>query len=148
MRILSCVALAMLLSVAATPGADARSPAAIANVGRGSPLRAVLLNALRPAIARDLRQPVQFVVKELRTDGRWAFAVVEPRTPAGREIDYRKTNYKDAVEAGTFDGGICYALLRREKSGWRVKAFSIGPTDLAWDGWPEEFGVPRELLFR
>lgn len=146
MRIPLCAALAVLLSATATPDAHSRSSTAIANVARGNPLRAVLLNALRPVIAKDLRQPVQFVVKKLRTDGRWAFAVVELRTPAGGEINYWKMHYKDLLDAGAFDGGACYALLRREKSGWRVKAFSIGATDVQWDSWPEEFGVPRELL--
>ena len=92
-----------------------RPNCAIVDVARGNPVRAELLNALRPAVAKRLKQPVRFVVKKLRTDGNWGFAVVEPRTLVGGQIDYSKTYYKPEVDAGAFDGGTCFALLRRRR---------------------------------
>ncbi|MEI9849615.1 MAG: hypothetical protein WDN24_00775 [Sphingomonas sp.] len=128
------------VAVAAAQGAT--------DVGAGHPLRAVLLDALRPAIAADLGQPVRFVVTKLRVQGDWAFAVVRPQTPAGQWIDFARTHYAERQREGMLDGDTVHALLRREKGAWRVKDFVIGPTDVAWDAWPQQYGVPRGLLFR
>lgn len=116
------------------------------DVGAGSPLRRVLLDALRPAIVRDLEQPVQFKVERLRACGDWAFARVEPRMPDGKPIDFARTRYREAIEAGVFDGAGTYALLARVAGAWQVKAFAIGPTDVVWIHWVEEYGAPRELF--
>ncbi|MCW3835931.1 hypothetical protein ACFQ1E_07760 [Sphingomonas canadensis] len=118
----------------------------VTDVGVGNPLRKTLLDALRPTIQKDLGQPVKFVVDQLRAKGDWAFAIVHPQTPAGKPIDFTKTRYAEEIREGFFDGDTTIALLKREKGKWKVKAFVIGPTDVAWEPWPGEYGAPRDLL--
>lgn len=139
-------AVALLLLVA--PGALAtpagQSPPV--DVPRGDPQREAILAALHKEVDADLAQPNKFLVETLRTQAGWGFAVVRPRTPAGGPIDLGKTAYAEAARDGLMDGDTIYALLRRTPAGWVVKAWAIGPTDVAWAAWPDEFGAPYALL--
>jgi hypothetical protein len=146
------VAALALLCLAAPSGsistaATAASPAAARDVGAADPLRKVLLDTLRPTIERDLSQKkLVFVVRTLRTQGDWAFADVAPRTPAGRPVDFRKTRHAERLRLGMLDDDTVFALLKRSGGRWKVVTFAVGPTDVAWDGWDEEFGAPRTLF--
>ena len=137
----------MIRLILAAPLVVIGAPQQVADIGVGDPLRAALLDALRPVIARDLGQPVKFVVEKLRAKGDWAFAVVRPQTPEGRAIDFSRTRYAPLLREGVFDGDTTYALLRRTKGVWQVRDFVIGPTDVAWEDWPARHGAPRDLLF-
>ena len=147
--LLSSAAALMALTTALVPApvlAQAPAAAAARDVGPADPLRPVLLNALRPAIVADLGQSVKFVVATLRTQGDWAYVVARPQRPDGREIDFRATRYREAIDQGVFDGPTLYALMQRREQRWTVVDFVIGPTDVAWAGWPEEHGAPAALL--
>lgn len=112
----------------------------------GDPLRPVILNALRPTIVADLGQPVMFVVQTLKVQGDWAFVVARPQQPGGREIDFRRTRYREQIDEGVFDGPTLFALMQRRQQRWSVIDFAIGPTDVFYAGWPEAFGAPHRLL--
>ena len=141
-----------LLCLAAPSGlfptpAIAAGAAAARDVGAADPLRKALLDALRPTIERDLGQKrLSFVVRTLRTQDHWAFADVAPRTSGGRAIDFRKTRHAERLRLGMLDDDTIYALLKRSDGLWRVVAFAVGPTDVAWDGWDDEYGAPKSLF--
>lgn len=115
-------------------------------IGVGDPLRRPLLDALRPVIADDLGQPVQFMVDRLRVQGDWAFFAGSVQQPDGRPIDFGRTRYAEADREGFFDGPGAYGLLRRVGGQWRVQGFFIGPTDAAYLSWPDELGAPTSLF--
>lgn len=127
-----------MMVVAALAGAS--------DIGVADPQRRVLLNALRPAIERDLGQKVKFVVRTLRRQDRWAFAHVVPQTPSGGTIDFRRTRHAERVEAGIFDGPDIYALLELRDGRWTVRDFVVGPTDVSYAGWPDDYGAPAALF--
>jgi hypothetical protein len=85
-------------------------------------------------------------VHVLRNQGDWAFADVAPRTPAGKPIDFRKTRHAERLRLGMLDDDTVFALLRRNGRRWKVVTFAVGPTDVAWDGWDEDFGAPKSLF--
>lgn len=116
------------------------------DIGVGDPLRRPLLDALRPSIQRDLGQPVQFMVDRLRVQGDWAFFDGSVQQPNGRPIDFSRTRYREEIDEGFFDGPHTYALLRRSGNKWNVVSFVVGPTDVAYMGWPDEYGVPASLF--
>lgn len=120
--------------------------ASVRNVGKSDPLRKPLLDALRGPVEKDLGQPVQFVVSLLRVQGAWAFVIATPQTKAGQPIDYARTHYAQAIADGVFDGGTVFALLQSDSGAWSVKAFVIGPTDVAFLAWPEQHGAPASLF--
>ena len=120
--------------------------AGASDIDVADPQRRVLLDALRPTIERDLGQRVKFVVHRLRAQGRWAFAHVVPQTPARGAIDFRRTRHAERVKAGIFDGPDVYALLEQRDGRWTVRDFVVGPTDVAYLAWPDEFGAPAGLF--
>lgn len=113
----------------------------------GSAVRKAILDALRPSIEKDLKQKVVFKVDELRVYQGWAFVDAHSVQPNLKQIDFRKTRYREALEAGMFDGDSTYALLRKVGNAWKVKAFVIGPTDVYWIGWMDTpFSAPKTLF--
>lgn len=129
--------MALLLLAGAAPARD---------VAASDSLRKTLLDALRPDVERDLGQKVKFVVRLLRVQDSWAFATLVPRTPVGAPIDFGRTRHAERQREGMLDGDTLYALLQQGPGGWRVRTFVIGPTDVTWAGWPEEYGAPKTLF--
>lgn len=116
-------------------------------IGPGHPLRKPLLDALRPRIEADLKQKVLFRVTKLRVLGDLAFVVCEPRTPADKPIDFKKTHYKSLIADGIFDGATTYALLKRVNGKWKAVEHVTGPTDVAWSNWAgPPHNAPNVLL--
>ena len=140
-------AMASILIGATVPlSVEAAPTTVVRNIGVGDPQRRAVLDALRPEIARDLGQPVQFVVRALRVQGDWAFAHVVPQTTAGDAIDLTRTRHAERLRAGMLDGPDVYALLQRTGSAWRVRDFVVGPTDVAYLAWPDAHGAPPALF--
>lgn len=135
------------MAAPAMTAAPAVVQSAARNIGVGDPLRRPILDALRPALQRDLDgQAMQFVVDRLRVQGDWAFYAGSIQQPNGRPIDFSQTRYASALKNGVFDGPGTYALLRRSAGGWRVVTFVVGPTDVAWLGWSDAHGAPDALF--
>jgi hypothetical protein len=107
--------------------------------------RKAILDALRHEVQKELKQSVTFKVDHLSSAKGWAFMTGIPQQKNGKSIDYTKTSYKDAVEAGAFDDGIA-ALLVKLKGKWTVKVFVIGATDVPWVCWWKEFKAPPEIF--
>lgn len=116
------------------------------DIGKTNPRRKPLLDALRQPIEQDLGQPVQFMVKTLRTQGNWAFIVATPQTKTGEAIDFARTHYAQAMVDGVFDGSTIFALLKADNNVWSVTEFVIGPTDVAYLAWPDQYGAPATLF--
>ena len=92
---------------------------------KGSELRADLMDALRPLVAKELGQPIEFVVESLRVSGNAAFANVMPQRPGGGTI------LNQNGDEG-FDGVHTQALYLREGNQWVVMHMVIGATDAWW----------------
>lgn len=103
------------------------------------------MDGLRTPIEKDLKQKVIFQVDHLKMQGPWAFFSGKNLTASGKKIDYRKTQYKEALEAGAFDDWTC-ALLKKEGKKWKVVAYAIGATDVVWDGWYEKYKAPKSIF--
>jgi len=107
--------------------------------------RKLILDALRSPVESELKKTVLFKVDHLKALGEWAFMRGVPLRPDGKKMDYKGTPYEEAIKEGIFDDWIC-ALLRREKGKWRVVIYTIGATDVAYEGWDEEYKAPKEIF--
>jgi hypothetical protein len=112
---------------------------------RGSPLRAELMDALRPTVMSEIGGPIEFLVKELRVMPPWAYAFVHPQRPGGAAIDWSRTKFKEDVDQGVM-GEDVMALLRHDGARWNVVEYAIGPTDVTWDGWRQNRRLPPRLF--
>lgn len=112
---------------------------------KGSPLRATILDTVRPMVEAEVGPPVEFVVTTIRVLGEWAFVIAQPQRKGGGQIPYTYTRYQTAVDEGAFDNQVI-ALLRQTPSGWLVYGYSLGATDVPWEEWRTAFPVPPELF--
>lgn len=110
----------------------------------GSPDRVALMNALRGAVRNDLGGDVVFVVQDLRTDGDWAFAVLQPTWPDGRRITPETTPLYRRRDAEGLDGLRTEAVWRKEGGRWQVVAHAVGATDAWWTAYCDR--VPSGLM--
>lgn len=98
----------------------------------GSQERRELMDAIRIQSRPDLGSHAVFVVRNLRSNGRWAFAQLEPQHPDGRSIDPASTPYvRASPHANRADISID-AIWRKQGSGWQVYAYQMGASDLWW----------------
>lgn len=126
--------------------------------------RQAQLNGLRPRVTKDFMNvqatKLVFKVIRLKTEGDAAFisATIMKRDAAGNDselsdADLRGSVYAQEIADGAFDGPTVIALLKKNGAKWEVpvskdglEAYVVGPTDVAWIGWDEQFNVSRSLL--
>lgn len=100
----------------------------------GSTQRRAILDALRPAVERQIGPNVEFVVREMRVIDGWAFVSATPQRRGGQRIDGRRY-FQDFEEMG---GMKVSAILRRRGSRWTLINQAIGATDV----WYCDMGPP------
>ena len=111
-----------------------------------SSLRSEILNAARPTFIAETGGSIEFVVHRLAVLGDWAFGDVTLQRPGGAAIDWSKTKYADQYAYPETTSDITLFLLHRTNTGWEMKAFVIGPTDVAWEAWEKQFQLPHNLF--
>ena len=136
------IALLLIITVFSVPAFGQKQPSTPA---AGSVERLALMDAIRPRVERDLNQQVTFKVSRLKIQNGWAFAIVYPRQPDGRAIDWSRTRFAQDYEAGMFSDLAC-VLLRKHSKGWRIVDYALGPTDVAYEDWPRRHGAPRAIF--
>ena len=112
---------------------------------RGSPERKAIMDALRVPTEKQLKQPVIFKIDHLKVQRGWAFVRAYPQRPDGGAIDYTKTEYQEAIDAGVFDEGVI-GLLRNANGKWKVVQFVIGATDVPWVDWDTKYKAPKGIF--
>lgn len=86
-----------------------------------------------------------FRVRQIRADGRWAFVLADMQDKGGRPVDYAGTPRAEAAAQGMVSRAFA-ALLRHDGDRWIVIESAIGPTDVAWEGWPSRYGAPPDVF--
>ena len=99
-----------------------------------SPLRKQLFELLRPPIARLAQRPIRFE-GSLRAYKNWALF-------SGRTVDAQGVS----VKLPPMDNDDTVGLWLRTRDGWRLVDYSAGHSDVFYIIWPEQYGVPRELV--
>jgi len=124
----AALALAALIALIAGPALGWEEPA------RGTPLRAALLDAVRPLAVRDLGAPVEFVVHVLRVSGDRAFASVMAQRPGGVPIDMATTPMarRGNHDPDLSEGPTVQALLALSDGRWVSLHHATGATDAWW----------------
>ncbi|MCP4182105.1 MAG: hypothetical protein GY761_02135 [Hyphomicrobiales bacterium] len=114
--------------------------------GRGSQERKAIMNAARVPISREIGQRVIFVVDVLRTDGRMAYLQATPVNPDSTPLNWNNTPFREDWSADMMSD-VVMVLLERQGSSWKAMDYFIGPTDVAWYGWLEKYGLPQTLFY-
>lgn len=112
---------------------------------RGSTERAAIMDAARIPVSAALGQNLIFVVERLRSDGRFAWLQAVPHRPDGSPLNRESTRFAREWRGG-FMSDIVMVLLRQVDGTWHVLDHGIGPTDVHWAGWMEEYGLPGTVF--
>lgn len=108
--------------------------------------RKEIIEVLKQKLKPDLKQKPKMVVEKMVLKNGFAFFMGRVKDSTGKDIDFRKTVYKEYVKEGIFDGDGTVALLKKIKSRWKVLTYVIGPTDVPWVCWWKEFNAPKEII--
>jgi hypothetical protein len=111
----------------------------------GTPERKAIMDAMRVPVEKALKKKVVFKVDHIKMQNGWAFLYGVPQQPNGKKMDYRGTQWEQAIKDGMFDDNFC-GLLRKESGKWKVKTWRIGMTDVAWIGWDKEYKAPKGIF--
>lgn len=104
-------------------------------IPKGSDLRAHLFDLARTNVEHEAGQAVKFA-GSIQQLGDWAFFLGTIVNEAGAQIKIGP--------ARSADTAILWKIVDSE---WQCITFAVGITDVAYASWPEEFGVPQELIF-
>lgn len=171
------VGLVLALVGCAAPSVEDQSPASAPGEETNesdftSGDRKAQLEGLRARVQQDFAgakslegHRLVFVVRRLNSDVKKAAiqAHIMKRDAAGKDheladADYRGSVYEEIIRDGMFDGPEVTAVLEKNADGkWSIakkgegdealEGYVVGPTDVAYEGWDQEFGIPRAWLF-
>lgn len=111
----------------------------------GSPDRKAIMDVLRAPIQKAIGKKVIFRVDLIRQSGQWAFMRGAPLQTNGKAMDYKGTKFEEDVKLGMFEDWVC-ALFKKSNGKWKVVNWSLGATDVAFDGWDKKYGAPRSIF--
>lgn len=99
-----------------------------------SELRKSLFHLIRPRAEKIAKQAVKFR-GSLRAYRNWAFFNGSSIDADGKPVEYPELSNSDTV-----------ALWLRTLDGWKLVDFAAGHSDAFFIIWPEQYGMPVELL--
>lgn len=98
----------------------------------GSRERKDLMDAIRLRTRAELGTHAVFVVRNLRSNGQWAFAQLEPQHPDGSPINPHTTPAHQHNPAKLANGIAIDAIWIRRNGNWQVYDHQIGARDVWW----------------
>lgn len=128
------------------PPAPPQQTSAYQTPARDTALRRDLMDAARVPVQADLGRPLLFMVNTLRTAGDWAFLMGTPLEADGRRFDWMRTPFARDWQADMMSD-LVMVLLVRQNGQWRALEHVIGPTDVYWIDWVQNYGLPEALFY-
>lgn len=99
-----------------------------------NPARKQMFDLLRPHATKEAKVPVQFE-GSLKAFRNWALFTGETQDKSGTPIAFEGNGNSDTV-----------ALYLNTAEGWKLVDFSFGHSDVFYEIWIEQYGIPRTLL--
>src|SRR5690606_1831711 len=129
---------------ASTPGHP--SPVSLQ---QGDPVHGELVALAAAQVRGALGKEVELDLQAVDRCGHWALVHARLRDPGGGPLSLHDTAFAEAAAAGGVSD--LAMLLFRNPAGadgedWEIVDRAILPTDVAWLGWPQQHGVPSQLL--
>ena len=112
---------------------------------KGTAERAVILNALRVPVEKELKQKIQFALTNFKVQGNWAYLDGAPQNASGGRPNYKNTESHSAIDAQMFDNNF-FALLKKTGGKWRVVKYQIGCTDVCYLEWRAQYKAPKAIF--
>lgn len=88
---------------------------------------------------------VTITVKDLNISGGWAFLYAGMATTDGTPL-YQGTEDEEAAAHGGKSHSYAGLFQRTGGGGWQLIDSAVGPTDVAWQNWPQTYGAPASIF--
>ncbi len=95
--------------------------------------------------SQELKQKILLKLDFLNVSGDWAFLNAQMQDASGAPFTYHGTPLQAAAEAGGVSR-VYAALLHKQDGNWLLREQAVGPTDVAWESWPADYGAPADLF--
>jgi len=105
-----------------------------------------VIDTAQTTAARELGKPVQLAIKTFNTEQGWAFIHATMLGADGQPFSYAGTEFAQAAEAGIKSTSYAALLQRTHGGAWHMVVERIGPTDMAWADWSQQYGAPPTLF--
>ncbi|AGM04101.1 hypothetical protein AB0E55_11480 [Amycolatopsis keratiniphila] len=119
----------------------------------GDPVREAVLQAATARLDEEFGDQVRVAVEQLDRLGPWVFLQGTMRPAQAGRPYWAGTIYENRRADGVMSD-VYVALLKKKSEtnvdddprSWRVANCAIGPTDVAWLTWPDDYEIPQELF--
>lgn len=131
-----------------TPSAQSVPPESL---DPDEPAGSAVLQAATAPLREIFDDRVEVKVERLNRVGGWVFLRGKMHDVDGGRPDYSATPFAKPAAAGQMSD-VYVALLshfggpENDPRCWHLDDHHIGPTDVAWDAWPDKHGAPRALF--
>lgn len=123
------------------------------SLGPGDPVREAVLQAATEPLREAFGDRVAVRVERLDRIGGWVFLQATMRGADGGRPNFTGTVYAGPAAAGQMSDRYV-ALLRHTAEAfddndawhWRLIDHAVGPTDVAWEAWPDKHAAPPALF--
>jgi hypothetical protein len=132
------LALVLMVGLLAAPRASADP---VSTPAPSSPEGQAILAPALADLNNQLQKPANLDGTMLRTSQGWAFVQGQIKGPDGQWIDYSGTPFAIGNHSKKY-----LALVRASGQGWQLVTSKVGPTDVAWANWSQEYGAPAEIF--
>lgn len=129
------------------------APSAPQSLRPGDPVRDAVLQTASAPIFAAFDDRVRVTVERTDRVGPWVFVQGRMKGADGGRPDFSGTAYEKPASAGQMST-VYVALLKKiddftvddDARSWRVADHAIGPSDVAWQTWPDDHAAPPALF--
>ncbi|MBX2881479.1 MAG: hypothetical protein KTR32_16155 [Granulosicoccus sp.] len=103
-------------------------------------------SVVEAALTKKLQQPLSINTTARREDQDWLLLAGSVNSSDGSQMNFAKTPYQEAINAGAFDN-VFIALLRRPErnKAYTLLELSFGSTDSPMGQWQNKYSLPDTL---
>lgn len=125
--------------------ADPDEGSAATSVDPSSPEGVSILAVATADLVGQLGKPARLHAIDIKEADGWAFVDSSIQAPDGRPFDYAGTPFAEAA-AHHMKSNKYVALLHQDEQPWELIASRVGPTDVFWANWSQEYGAPQAVF--
>ncbi len=106
----------------------------------------VVLAGLQELVEKELTIGVLLQSTYFKANDTSAFISATILKKDGSEMDFRETPFFEQANMGGSFSDAVFGLLKKEGAAWKVKAISVGATDIPFICWPKAYRVSPSIF--
>jgi len=109
-------------------------------------IQKILTKATAEHLEMDIKS-IRLAPQFMKQSKDWVFISLDIQDATGKPLEYPKGHFLyESVQEGMI-GNTVEALLRKNVGNWELIDIAFNATDVAWDGWDEEYNAPKHIFY-